>query len=281
MSLEMLRDRAREEKVSVNLVLKEQVHLLALDYLFKAGAFNHLVFQGGTALRIVYQGVRYSEDLDFVLRQGHQKFWTRFSEVLEKLPSYLERFLLFAGDIRLKTQKKTETFQRFVLTMKIDAFHMQDRTQVEVAHVPSYENESLIIRGGDLPVSPAVRAEKPLEILADKLTAFGSREYVKGRDIWDIYFLTATMGLAVDEKTLELVKWKISDYRSSAAAFAARFEKNLSIFEEKGGGILKTEMERFLPSVYQHQFRKEYRTIGDSVLRLLRSFFEGWKKSET
>jgi len=279
-SIEKIREKAREEKVSVNLVLKEKIHLVVLDYLFKAGAFSDLVFQGGTALRIVYQGVRYSEDLDFVLRQGHQKFWKRFPSVLEKLPSHLERFLLFAGDVRLKTQKKTETFQRFVLTMKVDAFRMQDRTQVEVANVPSYENESLIIRGGDVPVSPAIRAEKPLEILADKLTAFGLREYVKGRDIWDLHFLTATMNLAVDEKVLGLVKKKISDYRSSADVFAVKFKKNLSIFEKEGAAVLKTEMERFLPSTYQDQFRQEYRTIAALVSGLLRSFFEGWKKSE-
>lgn len=280
LSIEEIQARAREEKVSVLLVLKEKIHLVVLDYLFKAGAFNHLVFQGGTALRIVYQGVRYSEGLDFVLRKGHQTFWARFPGVLDKLPFYLERFLFFAGDIRLKTQKRTRTFQRFVLTMKINALGLQDRTQLELANVPSYENEALIVRGDDVPVSPAIRTEKPAEILADKLMAFGLRNYVKGKDIWDIHFLTAVMGLAHAEKVPGLVKKKISDYHSSAGIFAAKFKEHLLTIQEKGAGILKTEMERFLPSVYQDQFRKEYRTIAGSVSALLQNFLEGWKKNE-
>src|ERR1700730_4403431 len=47
-------------------LLKEAIHLHLLSALSDAGILRHVVFQGGTALRLCYGGERYSEDLDFV-----------------------------------------------------------------------------------------------------------------------------------------------------------------------------------------------------------------------
>src|SRR6476646_2720921 len=45
---------------------KEAIHLHLLAALAEAGVLQHVVVQGGTALRLCYGGERYSEDLDFV-----------------------------------------------------------------------------------------------------------------------------------------------------------------------------------------------------------------------
>jgi predicted nucleotidyltransferase component of viral defense system len=47
-------------------LIKEAIHLHLLSALSDAGLLRHVVFQGGTALRLCYGGERYSEDLDFV-----------------------------------------------------------------------------------------------------------------------------------------------------------------------------------------------------------------------
>src|SRR3982074_1696668 len=47
-------------------LVKEAIHLHLLSALSDAGVLRHVVFQGGTALRLCYGGERYSEDLDFV-----------------------------------------------------------------------------------------------------------------------------------------------------------------------------------------------------------------------
>src|SRR5262249_10943904 len=52
-------------KMEQNLV-KEAIHLHLLSALSDAGVLRHVVFQGGTALRLCYGAERYSEDLDFV-----------------------------------------------------------------------------------------------------------------------------------------------------------------------------------------------------------------------
>src|SRR5712671_5087319 len=47
-------------------LVKEAIHLHLLSALSDTGILRHVVFQGGTALRLCYGGERYSEDLDFV-----------------------------------------------------------------------------------------------------------------------------------------------------------------------------------------------------------------------
>lgn len=266
-------DKARSEGVTSFLILKEALHLLILDYLFREGVFSSLVFQGGTALRIVYQGVRYSEDLDFVLTRKDPVFLKTLSKMLEGLPSYLDKFLPFARAVRLRTQKETEDFIRFHLVVEIENLNTQDRTNIEVMNVPSHENETVIVRKEDFPVSPAIRVETPREILGDKFSAFGSREYVKGRDLWDIYYLLYTMKIPFDPKTRELIQMKISDYGSDLSKFKNGFKKNFSILEEKGLAILKTEMERFLPQTYQEAFKERYPEILKKVREALGKFY--------
>src|SRR3954470_14846950 len=57
--------RGIEADMDQNLI-KEAIHLHLLSALSEAGVLQHVVFQGGTALRLCYGGERYSEDLDFV-----------------------------------------------------------------------------------------------------------------------------------------------------------------------------------------------------------------------
>src|SRR5437764_3635893 len=47
-------------------LIKEAIHFHLLSALSDASVLRHVVFQGGTALRLCYGGERYSEDLDFV-----------------------------------------------------------------------------------------------------------------------------------------------------------------------------------------------------------------------
>src|SRR5260370_6866991 len=47
-------------------LVKEAIHLHLLSALSDVGVLGHVVFQGGTALRLCYGGERYSRDLDFV-----------------------------------------------------------------------------------------------------------------------------------------------------------------------------------------------------------------------
>src|SRR5712672_2199737 len=64
-----IRRQGIDAEMEQNLV-KEAIHLHLLSAMSDAGILRHVVFQGGTALRLCYGGERYSEDLDFVCGRG-------------------------------------------------------------------------------------------------------------------------------------------------------------------------------------------------------------------
>lgn len=70
--------------------LKEIMQELALYGLWRGGFFAVAAFQGGTSLRILHQLPRFSEDLDFILRQPQASFdWQPY---LQQLLATLELF---------------------------------------------------------------------------------------------------------------------------------------------------------------------------------------------
>lgn len=55
---------------------KEILQELALYSLWRAGFFEVAAFQGGTSLRILHKLPRFSEDLDFILKEPNPTFHT-------------------------------------------------------------------------------------------------------------------------------------------------------------------------------------------------------------
>lgn len=267
--IDQLAQKAKDEGVSLHLIFKEEMHLLVLDYLFKEGAFSHLVFQGGTALRIIYQGVRYSEDLDFVLREKRSSFFKQLPKVLKGLPSFLDKLIPASKRIGLKVQKESAQLTRCTLVVETEGLSAADKTHIEVARIPSYENEIVMVRRGDLAVSPAVRVESAREILSDKICALGARKYLKGRDLWDLHFLLQTMKIPLDDPVKQMVLKKVSDYGFTRDGFFEGFRRRLTALVRDGASILDAEMRRFLPASYRNLFKDSYpemmRFIGGAL----------------
>lgn len=265
-SIGKIKEKAGEEGVSVNFVLKEYLHFFILEYLFEKGCFSDLVFQGGTALRFVYNGVRYSEDLDFVLKKKDNCFTGGFFKgCLKQLPAYIDKIIPFTKGVQLKIQKDTPAFKRFNLVLKLEGFKAKDKTNIEFANVPSYKNQVVILEREDIAVKPAIAVETPQEILSDKFTALAARNYIKGRDVWDIYFILKTLKVHLDKKIKEMVVRKAADYNMDLNGFRAGFKNNLYLLKKEGYEILKEEMDKFLPSAYRAMFKTKYKEIVSLV----------------
>ncbi len=61
---------ARGNETVRGTVIKELLHYDILDALARSELGRHVVFHGGTAIRLCHNGNRYSEDLDFVAPSG-------------------------------------------------------------------------------------------------------------------------------------------------------------------------------------------------------------------
>lgn len=274
MDLDTIRKEAHKNGVSLSLVLKEHVHSVVLDYLFMKGLFSHLVFQGGTALRLFYGGIRYSEDLDFVLKKKDDVYFSEIHRLLSLLPKHVEKTVLFVRSAQLTEQKKTPSFLRFHLVLEIPELHVKDRTNIEIANVPSFSHEAIILKRPNNTYNPAVVVEIPEEILSDKIVAFGNRDYLKGRDIWDLYNLFKTLKCTINLQTKQWVVEKIKYYKVEKEKFILKYLENLNLLKAQGLILFRNEMDLFLPQSYREVFEPQYHDICQYVYEKLKLFMD-------
>ena len=79
---------AQEQQTIVDNILKEHYQIYILDQLYKSNFADSLVFKGGTALRLTYNSVRFSEDLGFSLLQNveYKDFKKIIEQIINKFP---------------------------------------------------------------------------------------------------------------------------------------------------------------------------------------------------
>lgn len=69
-------------------ILREYLQYIILKAIYTSKYGKHLVFLGGTCLRIVYGSARFSEDLDFDNRGLSEEDWANMGNMIV---SYLQR----------------------------------------------------------------------------------------------------------------------------------------------------------------------------------------------
>jgi predicted nucleotidyltransferase component of viral defense system len=257
-----------------NKVLQEHLQKAVLTALSHGNAFRSLVFQGGTALRLFYGNPRISEELQFVLHSSQSSF--DFLEQLKKLPSSLEPQFPFLKTIIVQLQKHDKNLQRGILTTISDEPLQRIRLHIELASVPSYQNILKILPFP--PLQPAVRVETPTEILADKLLALGCRDYIKGRDLWDIYFLTTEKQVS---PPWTLVWQKTKDYHTTRSAVQSQLKEVRTHLKKEGAHILSNELQRFLPSTVFASYQTIFKDIIIHINQLLNQMPERGVRDES
>lgn len=138
-------------------------------------------------------------------------------------------------------QKESEILKRFSLRATGGPLSRKVVVNIVLANVPSYMPRTAHLEFP--PFNPMVRVEAPEEILADKVVACALRTYIKGRDLWDIHYLTFEKGLTFPVK---LVVQKALDYESTARELAEKLKKAAGKVREEGRESILSEMPRFL-----------------------------------
>jgi predicted nucleotidyltransferase component of viral defense system len=265
-------DKSERTGARVKSVYQEEMQKAILTALSREGCFNDIVFHGGTALRLFHGNPRFSEDIDLVLKEGMDHF--DLSEYMGNVKRTCMEAFPFLNDVEIKNQKMERELQRYILKARSDDPMQKIRIHIEIANVPSYHNKPRIL---DFPpFQPAVSVEVTSEILADKVRALGYRSFLKGRDLWDIYFLNVERSVELDR---ELVVRKIGDYNEEVNEIEDRFDEARKKIKEDGLSILSNEMDRFLPKQVLDSYRPIYNEILGSVIELI-SGFEGSLESD-
>jgi predicted nucleotidyltransferase component of viral defense system len=243
-------------------LMKEAIHLHLLSALSEAGVLQHVVFQGGTALRLCYGGERYSEDLDFVCGKAGAylkdvEFDALVDKALETTKRTLQRdFDIDAAQIALKRPTQPELVKgsdvnvavwQIVVPVNPTPKTPKSRIKIEFANVPSYDSKPLTVSAtpGLVQIQDVIlNAETPNEILADKAVALTARAALKFRDVWDVWFLVNKLGAAPDR---EMVLKKFADYGTLDIAAKVNVRLN-ELRKDATATAFYAEMRRFLPS---------------------------------
>jgi predicted nucleotidyltransferase component of viral defense system len=257
--------KAERTGARVKSVYQEEMQKAILTALSRKGCFNDIVFHGGTALRLFYGNPRYSEDIDLVVKEGRDHFdMSRYMRNIERM--CLDTFP-FLDNVQVKDQKVEPELQRYILKTRSGDSQQNIRVHIEIADVPSYYNKPRIL---DFPpFQPAISVEETSEILADKVRALGYRPFLKGRDLWDIYFLHVERSVEFDRA---LVERKVGDYNEEVSEIEDRFKEANRKINQDGYSILSNEMDRFLPKQILESYRPIYKDILQSVIDLITGF---------
>jgi predicted nucleotidyltransferase component of viral defense system len=244
-------------------LMKEAIHLHLLSALSEAGVLRHVIFQGGTALRLCYGGERYSEDLDFVCgRAGAYLKDVEFDALVDKALETTKRTLqrdfdIDAAQVALKRPAQPELLEgsdvnvavwQIVVPINPTPKTPKSRIKIEFANVPSYDSKPLTVSAtpGLVQVQDVIlNAETPNEILADKAVALTARAALKFRDVWDVWFLVNKLAATPDR---EMVLKKFADYGTLAIAVKANARLD-ELAKDATATAFYAEMRRFLPSV--------------------------------
>lgn len=204
--LQQMLDRYSDDQLmNKKNVLKEILQEIVLCGLSRAGFFKNVAFYGGTALRIFYGLDRFSEDLDFSLKNPMSEF--EFSSYFP----FVERELLAYGlEVEVKEKTKTVDSQIKSAFLKGDSkeFLISFFGDLETFHVPQGELLKIKLEVDTNPPAFASFEHKfrllpsPYEVLlydppslfAGKLHAVLCRAWkdrVKGRDLYDYIFYLA------------------------------------------------------------------------------------------
>lgn len=255
--LDLAKAIAVDRRAMVPSVIKEIMHYEIIQALLETEAVRDLVFQGGTALRLCYDGNRYSEDLDFAGGTAFEP--SAMSGFMDRLTNNVGKTygLTVEIDERLPDRNHTVPVGRWKAKIVLP---QQDRSSkqphvihLEVAEVPAYSGEVRLVRPISSTAEYAYRSlmlktESRQEILADKIVALGGREYLKQRDIWDIHML-AQSNIALD---IGLIGQKIVDYHLAENSFLQKLAERIDQMKQvETQHAFSKEMSRFLDGSVQ------------------------------
>lgn len=194
-SAEEVKRLSTRYQISSLVIAREYAQHCFLSEFYKLKNSDRLLFKGGTALRLIYQSPRYSEDIDFTGVNNITYF-----EIEDLLTETLTKLSAWGFEVEIVEAKKTTggylaklgfSFSGFKLGMKIEiSFRKRKQksrgviSRIKNEYIPHYDVYQLPLN----------------EIIDGKISALLSR--AKARDWYDIYFFIRSRMLEAKQKKL-------------------------------------------------------------------------------
>jgi hypothetical protein len=170
-------------------LVREYLQARILQFLQERGAFRDWIFHGGTALHFLYNLPRYSEDLDFALKLSDES--SNFKEIVSKIGPWFEAET-YQVNLRIRTDKTVKSvfisfpgllYELGLTVRQAETFSV--KIELDSNPPPGGKTDTSIIRR--YVILNILHYDKAA-LLSGKLHALLARPYIKGRDLYDIFW---------------------------------------------------------------------------------------------
>lgn len=228
----------KSQQTSIENIVREYCQHLFLSCLYQLSGSEKLLFKGGTALRILCQSPRFSEDLDFtglnITQREVEKLFANTLAAIERI------------GIRVEITECKPTTGGYLGIASFYVFEVEVQIQIEVSlRSKKIEATKSLVENNYIPAYIIVHL--PMEqIIKEKLEALFARS--KPRDFYDYFFLlSGNYPIVKSRENLEKV-----------LALVRREEINF-----------KTELKKFLPASYVMHLRDFKKILEQKILTYL------------
>jgi predicted nucleotidyltransferase component of viral defense system len=235
-------------------ILREYLQYKVLQAVFDSNHASKLAFLGGTALRIVYGNNRFSEDIDL---DNFGLSWSEFEEVVQKVKRFmaLEGFEVEIRNVAKGAHRCYLKFPALLYEQGLSPFQ-EEKILIQLdttAQGYPYKPETHLINKFD--VFAEIRVTPLNILLSQKIYTAVSRKRPKGRDFYDITYLS---GRTKPDMGFLNQKLGVQTAESLRVEVSAR----IAVFDFKS---LSDEVSPFLISLEDVKRVEKFREFWDQV----------------
>lgn len=179
-----LEEKAEKWLTTTFNITREYLQHRFLAYLYQKKGSGNWFFKGGTALRIIFDSPRFSEDLDFSVKD---LIFEKTENLLTEILVELER-----ENIKLDITEVKETTGGYIFISKTSIFDYNINLVLNLISKKYVIGDTVFVNPEIVP-SYTVQILRQENILKEKLLAALTRG--KTRDFFDLYFILRTQNL--------------------------------------------------------------------------------------
>jgi predicted nucleotidyltransferase component of viral defense system len=219
-------------------VRREYAQHLFLAYFYQEPQAAKIFFKGGTALRLIYNSPRFSEDLDF---SAVKTTSSQIENIIQNTLTAIEREGI---KTEISEAKKTTGGYLTVVEFKFDQEKIAIRIEISFRD-KNARGEVVTIAGDFIPAYTVVGLTKE-QLIQQKINALLTRN--KPRDFYDFYFILRA-NLMPDKQT-DVFQQVLATLKKSRISFAMELEQFLPkshwLIIKDFKSALESEIEKFL-----------------------------------
>ena len=234
---ETLSEQATRSQTTEFNIAQEYCQHLFLSVFYKQKGTERVMFKGGTALKIVYDSPRFSEDLDF------SGFGVYKRQIEDWVLATLEEIELRSIGVDIQESTATSGGYLAILNYRLHDYRVRVQLEISLREHNDVQGQGVLVTPATLPAYTLTLLPET-RMVEEKINALITRS--KPRDFFDLYFLLRK-GLITPE-----MKPKLDAVKGILQDLEINFESELS---------------QFLPRSHQTVIRDFQTTLNNELNR--------------